>query len=85
MKNKSKKTKPNNIQYQLIYIFNNRNQIKKKNFMKLKTQNLLNTKEKFTNITLLIYLKDLSCRFKTRIIPPPNTIRMCIGRAWSYV
>lgn len=30
MKNKSKKTKPNNIQYQLIYIFNNRNQIKKK-------------------------------------------------------
>lgn len=36
MKNKSKKTKPNNIQYQLIYIFNNRNQIKKKKLYEIK-------------------------------------------------
>ena len=66
MKNKSKKQ--NQIIYNIyIYIFNNRNQIKK--LYEIKTQNLLNTQEKFTNITLLIYLKDLSCRFKTRIIP----------------
>ena len=51
--------------------------------MKLKTQNLLNTQEKFTNITLLIYLKDLSCRFKTNYTPP-NTIKMCIGSGHMF-
>ena len=50
MKNKSK-TKPNNIQYQLIYIYLII-ETKSKKLYEIKTQNLLNTQE---NLPTLLY------------------------------